>query len=59
MKFLPILYSMAENTYPQHIRRELILAIAQKGTILLLAYKIHLHAQHQMLATSNGEEVRE
>ena len=59
MKFLPIISSMPESTYPQHTRSGLILAITQERTVLLPAYKIHLHAQDQMLATSNGEEVRE
>ena len=59
MKFLSIACSISEDTHPGHIYKGLVLAITQKETSLLHAYKIHLHARDQMLATSNGEEVRE
>ena len=59
MKPLPIACSMTENIHSRHIDKGLIFAIIQKGITRLLTYEIHLHARHQMLATSSGEEVRE
>jgi hypothetical protein len=59
MRSLANACAMTENTQPGYIYDGLMHGNQPERDGLLFAYKIHLHARRQMLATSNGEEVRE